>query len=352
MIPIGLGLVGAGAYGAFCLAAFAELAETRIVAICDNDRARAEHFAAQYNAAAYTHIEPFLADPALALVALNTPPFLHAPQGMLALRAGKHLFCEKPLALTLAEGEALLSAAQQGGARLTVDYVMRRNPLWQWVAAARASGVLGPLLYASLVNHAAGLDLPAQHWFWDKAQSGGIWVEHGVHFFDAFAWVIGAQGHIVSAQSFADGDGREDRVQALARYGDVAVQFYHGFTHNSHTERTTAHFAFASGYVTLHEWVPTHMELNIPAALAPQILPTLPTRWPTQRRAHKNMLQIHISLGFGKSAIYQQCIQEGLRELARAARHPELALSVSGEHALASLKLALDAEEAGQRARA
>ncbi|MBE2271255.1 MAG: Gfo/Idh/MocA family oxidoreductase, partial [Anaerolinea sp.] len=91
--PVGIGLVGAGAYGEFCLAAFAEMPEVRIAAVCDTDAARAGHFASRYNVPAYTDLAALIADPTVEIVALNTPPFLHAEQGVAALDAGKHLFC-------------------------------------------------------------------------------------------------------------------------------------------------------------------------------------------------------------------------------------------------------------------
>src|SRR5579859_1229551 len=111
--PLGIGLVGAGAFGEFCLAAFAELTEVRIAAVADTDFARAQTLAARYNAAAYPTLDLLLADPNVSIVALNTPPYLHAPQGLAALNAGKHLFCEKPLALTVADGEEMIQVARK-----------------------------------------------------------------------------------------------------------------------------------------------------------------------------------------------------------------------------------------------
>jgi len=96
---VGIGLVGAGAFGEFCLAAFAEMSEVRIVAVADTDLARAQNAAGHYQAVAYPTLDALLADPQVQIVALNTPPFLHGAQGLAVLNAGKHLFCEKPLAL-------------------------------------------------------------------------------------------------------------------------------------------------------------------------------------------------------------------------------------------------------------
>src|SRR5687768_3193574 len=108
--PIGVGLVGAGAFGEFCLAAFAAMPEIRIAAVADTDSTRAEVSARKYGATAYSSLDALLADDSVQIVALNTPPFLHAGQGLAILNTGRHLFCEKPLALTIEEGDTLLRA--------------------------------------------------------------------------------------------------------------------------------------------------------------------------------------------------------------------------------------------------
>lgn len=342
--PVGIGLVGAGAYGEFCLAAFAEVPEVRIAAICDTNAARAERFAGQYGVPAYTSLDALLEDANVEIVALNTPPFLHAQQGLRALEAGKHLFCEKPLALTMPEGEALANAAQRAGTRLTVDYVMRQNPLWTAAANIAASGVLGKLLHMDLANHAAGLSLPSNHWFWDKRKSGGIWVEHGVHFFDAFTWVAGIRGHITASNAFTNDAGHTDRVEAVAMYGETAAHFYHGFTHSGVSEQTTAHLTFQHGYLTLHEWVPTIMELTALTSETASILrAALPGEVNVEPTQH-DLYCVTARLTEGKSAVYRECVQHGIRDFALGVRLPHHVLSVNVDHALDSLRLAVEAD--------
>ncbi|MFN8376111.1 MAG: Gfo/Idh/MocA family oxidoreductase [Anaerolineae bacterium] len=339
--PVGIGLVGAGAYGEFCLAAFAQMPEVKITAVADVNVARAQQLARHYQARAYDSLDALLADAEVEIVALNTPPNLHAPQGLAALHAGKHLFCEKPLALTVSEGEQLIDAAKAQELRLTVDYVMRQNPYWVAAAALKNSGVLGALRHMDLANHAAGLNLPDNHWFWNKALSGGIWVEHGVHFFDACAWVAGTEGEILSAAAYARGDGAIDRVECLARYGETAAHFYHGFDQSSKTEQTTVTLTFERGYITLREWVPTSMEVLTTAArgdwllLLPDVVDCIDlSDGRTFTRAYSPA---------GKSALYTRCIQDGMRQLAHAVRDPHAPLLVTGEHGLASLRMAVTA---------
>jgi predicted dehydrogenase len=109
------------------------------------------------------------------------------------LNAGKHVFCEKPLATTLADAEAVLQRAGELRGVLSVDYIMRTNPLYRLIK--QLSGlhtgeqpVLGDLRRCSLENYAADENLGGDHWFWDQNVSGGIFIEHGVHFFDLFGW--------------------------------------------------------------------------------------------------------------------------------------------------------------------
>lgn len=343
MQPVGIGLVGAGAFGVFCLDAFAVMPEVLIAAVADVDARRARSLADKYRASAYNSLDALLADTAVEIVALNTPPYLHTEQGFAALAVGKHLFNEKPLALTLEDGTALIQEAETRRLRLTIDYVMRWNPYWQAAVKLARDGVLGVLRHMDLTNHAAGLDLPANHWFWDKTKSGGIWVEHGVHFFDAFAWVAGTPGRITASQSFTRADGATDRVEALARFGDAAAHFYHAFDKSGQTEQTTVTLTFEYGYVTLREWVPTSIELL--ATVEPDALRSyLPGQMAEPERIGAQQYRLFAFAPEGKSAIYRASVQAGMRDLAQAVRDPSHRLAVTGQDGLESLRLAVQAE--------
>ncbi len=348
--PVGIGLVGVGGFGEFCLEAFAAMPEVRIAAVADVDRVRADKAGARYGAAAYTDLDALLGDDTVQIVALNTPPHLHAPQGLACLRAGKHLFCEKPLALTVEEGEALLAAARENNLRLTVDYVMRHNPFWKAAASIAHSGALGALRHMELINHANGLALAPTHWFWDKAKSGGIWVEHGVHFFDAFAWVSGQSGEVIAATEYARSDGAIDRVEALLRYGDVAAHCYHAFDQNAHTEHTMVQLAFERGRVELHQWVPTNinMVLEVPDEIWKPIWPQAFTSVVTSTSGNLSFVGATFP-ELNKSALYTQAIQDGMRDLVNAIRDPNGILAVTGEMGLASLQTAIATERITRR---
>jgi predicted dehydrogenase len=219
---------------------------------------------------------------------------------------------------------------------------MRHNPFWAAAAALAHSGVLGRLRHMDLANHAAGLSLPAEHWFWDKQKSGGIWIEHGVHFFDAFAWVSMQVGEVICARSYERADGAIDRVEGLFHFGEVAAHCYHAFDQSGQTEQTTVYLTFERGYVTLREWVPTSLELLTPVSRS---------AWQAYlpgeveyKALPQDLTDARAYAPEGKSVLYRQGIQAGMRNLAEAVRDPGVRLTVTGEHGLVSLTIAAAAE--------
>jgi predicted dehydrogenase len=257
-------LLGAGRFGALILEAAAELPGLRPVAVADRDRGRADALAAVHR------VEPceperLLADQRVSVVAIATPPAAHARLALAALRSGRHVFCEKPLATRLEDATEVLAAAQASGApRLTVDYPLRRNPLYALVGRLQQA-VLGPPRQFALENLASDERLDAGHWFWDREVSGGIPVEHGVHFFDAAAWLLGSQPERVQALEAARPDGRVDTVLASAAHpGGATASYAHSFARPDRAESqwTTLDWGeLASG--RLYGWIPVELELDI-----------------------------------------------------------------------------------------
>src|ERR1700691_3437055 len=84
--------------------------------------------AVPYNVRSFTTLDEALSDPAVEAVYVATPVFLHAPQTILALRAGKHVLCEKPMAMNEAEARSMVQAAEQSGRTFGVAYYRRTYP--------------------------------------------------------------------------------------------------------------------------------------------------------------------------------------------------------------------------------
>ena len=277
-----VGLVGCGAFARFSMARYRALPGVTVTAVADIDPAAARRAAGEL-AAEPRSPEAVLTAPDVDLVYIATPPAWHQRQARVALEADRHVLVEKPLATTVADAEALVALAARRGRVCVANLVERYNPLADAVAEVIRSRLLGDLVHGLFVNEAADEGLAAGHWFWDRDVSGGIFVEHGVHFFDLVAFWLGAGEVVAAARSVrpmaAGGDGRavEEQVTCTCRYagapgagrpsgdarhGGVLFHFEHGFHQPSRMDRQELRLVFERGEVRLFDWVPTHGELR------------------------------------------------------------------------------------------
>ena len=232
------------------------------MAVADRDPERAAALAAAHRLDAVSP-ERLLHDDRVGMVAVATPPAGHAPLVLEALAAGRHVFCEKPLATRLEDATAVLRAtARPGAPRLTVDYVLRRNPLYALLDRLRRE-LLGPPRRFALENLASDEHLGPDHWFWDREVSGGILVEHGVHFFDACAFLLGSQPELVQAVEAARPGGPVDTVVATARHpGGATASFAHAFARPARAELQWTTLDWGSARATLAGWIPVELQLE------------------------------------------------------------------------------------------
>lgn len=261
---LNIGVVGAGGFANFAARCFVEVSGIRIVAVTDTNHASASAMAQAFGATAHADFAGFLADDAIDLVYIATPPALHFEQSRAALEAGKHVICEKPAALATHEAEMLVALAKARGRLYVVNLMQRYNPLFDAVKAIVDDKLLGEFTHGFFENYASDEFLNASHWFWDDAQSGGIFIEHGVHFFDLFAGWLGAGEPIYAAKWQRPGvaAGVFDRVVALVNYAAGPVSFYHGFDQPKALDRQELRLQFERGDVTLYGWVPVRLRLT------------------------------------------------------------------------------------------
>ena len=109
--------------------------------------------AAPYSLRVWATLDEALADPAVNAVYIATPVFLHAPQTIQSLRAGKHVLCEKPMAMNEAESRSMIKAAEESGRTLGVAYYRRTYPKVQRAKHLMDAGAIGKPVIAELTNH-------------------------------------------------------------------------------------------------------------------------------------------------------------------------------------------------------
>jgi predicted dehydrogenase len=182
-----IGVVGTGFIGETHLAAWT--AEGVRPVIHDVDGARAATLAERHGARAARSLDELFA--AVDVVDICTPTHLHAQVAIAAARAGCHVICEKPMARTLADAEAMLAAARDARVRLFVAHVVRFFPEYVVARAAVLDGTIGEPAVLRLTRASFRPRQPAGHWFFDHAKSGGIVLDLMIHDLDYARWVAG-----------------------------------------------------------------------------------------------------------------------------------------------------------------
>jgi predicted dehydrogenase len=174
---VGWGLVGCGDIARKRVApALRDLDNCELVAVSRADAARAESFAAEFGAKRW-HADwrDLVKEPEVEAVYVATPVHLHAEQAVAAAEAGKHVLCEKPMALTVAECERMNAAAEANGVRLGVAYYRRFYPAVEKVKQIIESGEIGVPVVAQVNAFERFEPAPEdpRRWLLDRRQSGG-----------------------------------------------------------------------------------------------------------------------------------------------------------------------------------
>ncbi|TAE33532.1 MAG: gfo/Idh/MocA family oxidoreductase [Cytophagales bacterium] len=375
---LGLGVIGMGGFGLFAVQQFMQTPNVRLVAIAGSKREEALAAAKRFGAEHLDSLDDLLSHPDINLIYIATPPFLHYEQAMRALDAGKHVICEKPLAMNIEQGQAMLDKAAEKGLLMVTNLMQRYNPMFERVKRLIDKQLLGEFLHGYFENYAGDEGLSPEHWFWDRTKSGGIFIEHGVHFFDMFAGWLG-EGRVVSAQIVKrpNSNDIEDQVNCTVEYGDAqtgikTVNFYHGFTQTGKMDRQEMRLVFERGDITLHEWVPTRLVMR--AVVDEETTRELITLFPGAqlnvtanlggkdrllRGRHKEFeayQQIELRYGFGedKLHLYSELLRLMFRDQISAVYFPETRTAgphrkITNQNGLTSLETAVIADRMARK---
>ena len=228
---LGWGLVGASTIAReWMIDAIRAQPGNEVVAVLSSDAARGAAYAAEHGiAASVTAIDALLADPAVDAVYISTTNELHAAQAIAAARAGKHVLCEKPLALTLAEAQASIDACRSAGVVLATNHHLRNAASHQAIRRLVREGAIGTPLFAR-VFHAVALPEHLQGWRLHKpGAGGGVILDITVHDADTLRFILDAEPIEAVALTQLRGP-VEDGVMAVLRFDNgVLAQLHDAF---------------------------------------------------------------------------------------------------------------------------
>jgi predicted dehydrogenase len=190
---IRIGVIGCGA-GRFHAQQYASMPDVELVALAGLEPDRCRQIAEQHHIPHVHHdYAELIARPDVDGVSVCVPNHLHAPMTIAALEAGKHVLVEKPLAASVAEGEAMAEAATRTGRVLMTVFNRRFRNDSQIVKRHVEAGALGQIYFARTGwLRDQGIPGGAGGWFTDKARSGGgCLIDLGVHMLDLALWLMG-----------------------------------------------------------------------------------------------------------------------------------------------------------------
>jgi len=189
-------LVGIGGRGSWLVEAVAKRPDVEITALGDRYVGRAEYMVAQCGLAGvpvFEDIDPLLASVDCDAVMVTTTDAHHAEVVVPALKAGKYVFCEKPLETTAAKCKVIIAADRAAGGRTFVGFNLRYAPVYARVKQIIDSGVLGDLLTIQADEFYDGGRTYFRRWNRSRAEGGGLWITKASHDFDLLYWFAGAR---------------------------------------------------------------------------------------------------------------------------------------------------------------
>jgi myo-inositol 2-dehydrogenase / D-chiro-inositol 1-dehydrogenase len=191
-------MIGVGNRGSFLLQGVLRQPNAKVLALCDikADRLdKAASAAAKDNPATYADWRQVIERKDVDAVFIATPPYLHSEMAIQAIKAGKHVYCEKPLGITPSQVRALLDAAKGSNKVFVAGQQLRSQKHLAEAVRRIREGVIGDVIMVKAQRHAT-TDIPhdgtSGDWYFDVTKSGGYLIEQSVHNLDLCNWAIGS----------------------------------------------------------------------------------------------------------------------------------------------------------------
>lgn len=241
---LGVGLIGTGFMGRAHALAFHNARTTfdlpfnlKLVALADADVARAEQCATGWGfERSHGNWQQLISDPAVNLVAITTPNLLHFPMAMAALDAGKAVYCEKPLAVSLEQAREMQAAARKAGVVTRVGYNYQHNPIIGLAKQMIEGGELGRIVsfQGEFSEDFMGDELSPWSWRCEEAHAGGALADLGSHLLAMARYLLGdvdavcADSQTVHPQRPATRGSEEQRAISIDDQTYALLRFANG----------------------------------------------------------------------------------------------------------------------------
>jgi len=241
MNQVRIGIIGAGRISHVMCAAHAQVPESKLQGVFDIVGEAAERLARKFDIPCrYDSYQEMLASDEIDAVLVCTPTFLHEQIVVDAAQAGKHVFCQKPMALTLEQCERMNRAAEENGVILQVGFMIRFTPPFVEVKERLDSGEIGDVI--AIRSAVFGWE-PTAEWFYDPNKGGGLLIDTIIHTFDLYRWYAGEVATV-----YADGGayvfdgarkhGTPDNVMCALKFRSGAMGSIYGSWSSGYGDKT------------------------------------------------------------------------------------------------------------------
>ncbi|MBC7775681.1 MAG: Gfo/Idh/MocA family oxidoreductase [Phycisphaerae bacterium] len=370
-----IGIIGYGGFGKFLHNAWEPLENVRVVAVADQNAAALQ---VQHGVKTFSDWRDLLREKDIDAIAIVTEPATHEEIATACMEAGKHVLIEKPLAISLTDAEKIIQTRDRMGTVAAIDFIMRFNPLLQAIQSFTQLGVFGKLRRADVENYAQDEQLPPEHWFWHPERSGGILIEHAVHFIDLVHFFAPAKILKVNGLKHNRNPQQEDQVMANVLYeGGLIATHYHSFARPGFFETTKIKLAYDLADIELQGWIPLggtlkalvnrqtkqalldspFFELDDSTAIENASDESRPKGWGVSEipgSSNRNTVRSggivyevneivsgNFQMKQSKQEVYADCVRASLLDVLNKIENPECHLTASLETGLESLKVAV-----------
>ncbi len=223
-----VGLVGYGFMGKMHAACYEATGEAKVVCVADVESDRRADAQDKLGCEGFESLDPMLASADVDVIDICTPTYLHEEQVVTSAKAGKDIFCEKPMALSVDSCDRMIAAVESAGVRLMVGQVVRFWPEYQVIKRIVDSGELGQVLWTSLRRISGPPTWAWQGWLADPAKSGGAILDLHIHDIDYIAWLLGSPKKIQCQGVRGSGGGFDTALTLGSEHENGASSYTEG----------------------------------------------------------------------------------------------------------------------------
>lgn len=227
MQKIRFGIIGAGNIGNVHAQAIKNTPGAELVAVATRDQPRGEAFAGKHGCEFHSDYHFLVSRQDINAVTICTPPDLHAPMAVDAASAGKHVLCEKPMARTTGECDAMIAACQHAGVTLGIVFQSRFDPLARKLKSLIDNDILGRLLWVSANTIWYRSDEYYRSGPWRgilEHEGGGVVINQAIHAIDLLLWLTGMPTRVTArTRTLNHAIEIEDGAIAMLEYADTRL---------------------------------------------------------------------------------------------------------------------------------